>query len=268
MGYRIDIDHSGCITCGICMDVCPVEALDMSRPQAPGVETGPGPGRPMAWMMEHPLQVGECIGCGICIGECPPNVMTLVEATGEVPLAARQGPIDRPARRRAGHLAPAVARDPRGPQARPRLAVGRPVHVADAIATAAVAGLDVDGRRCATQPHRSVPGRVSRRHRRGAVRRPDRRRTLRRGLRRRGRGQSVPVRSAAGSARRRARAPAGAGCWTSRSRSGRSSDSRPSTARSPRSSRRRYGALSAWRSSVAGPPACPRPGTWPASATP
>ena len=97
MGYRIDIDHSGCITCGICMDVCPVEALDMSRPQAPGVETGPGPGRPLAWMMEHPLQVGECIGCGICIGECPPNVMTLVEATGEVPLAARQGPIDRPA---------------------------------------------------------------------------------------------------------------------------------------------------------------------------
>ena len=27
MGYRIDIDHRGCITCGICMDVCPVEAL-------------------------------------------------------------------------------------------------------------------------------------------------------------------------------------------------------------------------------------------------
>ena len=47
MGYRIDIDHGGCITCGICMDVCPVEALDMSRPDAPGVETGPGPGHPL-----------------------------------------------------------------------------------------------------------------------------------------------------------------------------------------------------------------------------
>ena len=96
MGYRIDIDHGGCITCGICMDVCPVEALDMSRPDAPGVETGPGPGHPLAWMMEHPLQVGECIGCGICIRECPPNVMSLVTMSGEVPLAARQGPIDRP----------------------------------------------------------------------------------------------------------------------------------------------------------------------------
>ena len=36
MGYRIDIDHTGCINCGICMDTCPVEALDMSRPQTAG----------------------------------------------------------------------------------------------------------------------------------------------------------------------------------------------------------------------------------------
>ncbi len=43
MGYRIDIDQQGCMTCGICMDVCPVEALDMTRPKAPGIETGPGP---------------------------------------------------------------------------------------------------------------------------------------------------------------------------------------------------------------------------------
>ena len=98
MGYRIDIDHKGCITCGICMDVCPVEALDMTRPDHPGVETGPVGGRPMPWAMERPLQVGECIGCGICIRECPPNVMTLVSLPGEtVPLAARQGPVERPA---------------------------------------------------------------------------------------------------------------------------------------------------------------------------
>ena len=42
MGYRIDIDHAGCINCGICMDICPVEALDMRRPQRPGIETGQG----------------------------------------------------------------------------------------------------------------------------------------------------------------------------------------------------------------------------------
>jgi NADPH-dependent glutamate synthase beta subunit-like oxidoreductase/Pyruvate/2-oxoacid:ferredoxin oxidoreductase delta subunit len=96
MGYRIDIDHRGCITCGICMDVCPVEALDMTRPLEPGIETGPGPGRPLPWTMERPLQVGECIGCGICIRECPPNVMSLAAVEGTVPLAARQGPIERP----------------------------------------------------------------------------------------------------------------------------------------------------------------------------
>ncbi len=96
MGYRIDIDQRGCITCGVCMDVCPVEALDMSRPQAAGIETGPGPGFPLPWTMERPLQVGECIGCGICIRECPPNVMSLVTLAGEVPLQPRQGPIERP----------------------------------------------------------------------------------------------------------------------------------------------------------------------------
>jgi NADPH-dependent glutamate synthase beta subunit-like oxidoreductase/Pyruvate/2-oxoacid:ferredoxin oxidoreductase delta subunit len=95
MGYRIDIDHAGCINCGICMDTCPVEALDMSRPGTAGIETG-GLGQPQDWMMEHPIQVGECIGCGICIGECPVVVMTLVAEPGETVLAPRQGPIERP----------------------------------------------------------------------------------------------------------------------------------------------------------------------------
>ncbi len=96
MGYRIDIDRTGCINCGICMDTCPVEALDMSRPTGPGIETA-GFGSPQTWMMEHPVQVGECIGCGICIGECPVVVMTLVSEPGTTRLAPRQGPIDRPA---------------------------------------------------------------------------------------------------------------------------------------------------------------------------
>ena len=46
MGYRIDIDAGNCINCGICMDVCPVQALDMSRPTAPGAETA-GRGGPL-----------------------------------------------------------------------------------------------------------------------------------------------------------------------------------------------------------------------------
>src|SRR5450432_2862518 len=95
MGYRIDIDSRNCINCGICMDVCPVEALDMSRPQSPGVEAGPGDG-PIPWLMERPIQVGECVGCSICVQECPVSVMTLSTVAGPTPLAPRQGPIHRP----------------------------------------------------------------------------------------------------------------------------------------------------------------------------
>jgi NADH-quinone oxidoreductase subunit F len=95
MGYRIAIDQGNCINCGVCMDVCPVEALDMSRPERPGVEASRGEG-PLRWMMEYPVQVGECIGCSICIRECPVVVMTLETVDGPTPLVARQGPIDRP----------------------------------------------------------------------------------------------------------------------------------------------------------------------------
>jgi NADPH-dependent glutamate synthase beta subunit-like oxidoreductase/NAD-dependent dihydropyrimidine dehydrogenase PreA subunit len=95
MGYRIDIDHDNCLNCAVCMDVCPVEALDMSRPAGPGVEAA-GRGMPQPWMMERPVQVGECIGCGICIRECPTVVMSLATMEGATPLAARQGPISRP----------------------------------------------------------------------------------------------------------------------------------------------------------------------------
>jgi NADPH-dependent glutamate synthase beta subunit-like oxidoreductase/Pyruvate/2-oxoacid:ferredoxin oxidoreductase delta subunit len=96
MGYRIDIEHGDCINCGICMDVCPVEALDMSRPVTPGVEMGLGASATAPWMMEHPIQVGECIGCSICIRECPVAVMTLDATDSPVALAPRQGPIHRP----------------------------------------------------------------------------------------------------------------------------------------------------------------------------
>jgi NADPH-dependent glutamate synthase beta chain and related oxidoreductases len=96
MGYRIDIDHGGCINCGICMDVCPVEALDMSRPERPGIESGQGFGQPFVWSMEHPVQVGECIGCTVCIEQCPVTVMTLATQPGPTDLAPRQGPIHRP----------------------------------------------------------------------------------------------------------------------------------------------------------------------------
>jgi NADPH-dependent glutamate synthase beta subunit-like oxidoreductase/Pyruvate/2-oxoacid:ferredoxin oxidoreductase delta subunit len=96
MGYRIQIEDKGCLNCGVCMDVCPVQALDMTRPQRPGVEGSGIIGAPFAWMMEYPVQVGECIGCGICVRECPTHVVLLDTVEGATALAARQGPIQRP----------------------------------------------------------------------------------------------------------------------------------------------------------------------------
>ncbi len=92
MGYRIDIDYRNCLTCGICMDVCPVQALDMRRPKRAGVEGEP----PNPWLMETPIQVGECVGCGICIRECPVSVMALATEANGPALAPRQGPIEAP----------------------------------------------------------------------------------------------------------------------------------------------------------------------------
>jgi len=96
MGYRIDIDYRNCLNCGVCMDVCPVEALDMSRPVSAGIESADRGAPGIPWMMEYPVQVGECIGCSICIRECPVVVMTLATVDGVTPVLERQGPISRP----------------------------------------------------------------------------------------------------------------------------------------------------------------------------
>ena len=193
MGYRIDIDQQGCMTCGICMDVCPVEALDMTRPKAPGIETGPGPGAPLPWAMEQPLQVGECIGCGICIRECPPMVMSLATMDGAVPLAERQGPIDRPAPAHDGWLPLSdVTREALKP--RHDSPWGDLFRWRTRIAAGAVAGLDHDGRRAAGHARRTLPGGLPGRHRRRPLCRAGGRGQVCRRVRRRRRGQPVPVR--------------------------------------------------------------------------
>ncbi|MBA3877222.1 MAG: hypothetical protein C0498_09850 [Anaerolinea sp.] len=77
MAYQITLAPTGCFNCGICMDLCPVHALDMTRPIRPGVEAGIGSPGVTPWMMEYPTQVGTCIGCGICVTECPVQVLSL-----------------------------------------------------------------------------------------------------------------------------------------------------------------------------------------------
>ena len=100
MAYRFQVNQQTCINCGICMDLCPVRCLDMSRPSGEG-EIGqawarqspiPGMWADRPWMMLVPVQVASCVGCQVCVQECPTNAITIESKIQEVVLA-RRGPI-------------------------------------------------------------------------------------------------------------------------------------------------------------------------------
>ncbi len=101
MAYRFHVDPSACINCGICMDLCPVRCLDMSRPAGSG-EIGteherlspiPGLAASRPWMMLAPIQVDSCVGCQVCAQECPTGAITIEGGIPQVVYAAR-GPLE------------------------------------------------------------------------------------------------------------------------------------------------------------------------------
>jgi NADPH-dependent glutamate synthase beta subunit-like oxidoreductase/NAD-dependent dihydropyrimidine dehydrogenase PreA subunit len=97
MAYQFRVNTVSCINCGICMDLCPVRCLDMTRPAGAGELASddqrqspiPGPGAARPWMMLTPVQVAACIGCDICAHECPTNAISIVGAQHGVAYAAR-----------------------------------------------------------------------------------------------------------------------------------------------------------------------------------
>ncbi len=97
MAYRFQVNQQTCINCGICMDLCPVRCLDMTRPAGEG-EHGqeeqllspiPDGSAMHPWMMLAPVQVAPCIGCQVCAQECPTNAITIESSVQEVVYSQR-----------------------------------------------------------------------------------------------------------------------------------------------------------------------------------
>src|SRR6266568_1884494 len=100
MAYRFQVNQQTCINCGICMDLCPVRCLDMTRPSGEGelaregelLSPVPGDSATRAWMMLVPVQVAACVGCQVCVQECPTNAITIESSVKEL-VYARRGPV-------------------------------------------------------------------------------------------------------------------------------------------------------------------------------
>src|SRR5258708_26344865 len=97
MAYRFQVNRQTCINCGICMDLCPVRCLDMTRPSGEGEMGGerdtrspiPGDFARRAWMMLVPVPVAQCVGCQVCAQECQTNAITIESSIKELVYAKR-----------------------------------------------------------------------------------------------------------------------------------------------------------------------------------
>lgn len=94
--FAVTIDDGDCINCGICMDVCSIRTLDMTRAREPGPEgtflRGIPGGEPVReWMMSTPVQVDHCNGCTVCVRECPTQAISIRPVAERPAFPPRQG---------------------------------------------------------------------------------------------------------------------------------------------------------------------------------
>lgn len=63
--YQASVDKDECTSCGMCIDICPTNALSMSESDVAEVNTA------------------NCIGCGLCASTCPIEAIILKEVKTE-----------------------------------------------------------------------------------------------------------------------------------------------------------------------------------------
>jgi len=59
LGNYVEKNEDRCTHCGMCISICPVEALTMDK---------------IVWKVHY--DADKCIACGMCIDACPPGAMT------------------------------------------------------------------------------------------------------------------------------------------------------------------------------------------------
>jgi Pyruvate/2-oxoacid:ferredoxin oxidoreductase delta subunit len=94
--FQFSFDADQCLNCGVCVDVCPVHCLDMTRPQRHGPEADfarTDTPNTQTWMTVFPVQIARCTGCMVCTMECPTDVVAIEKVDGPVTFAPVQGPI-------------------------------------------------------------------------------------------------------------------------------------------------------------------------------
>jgi heterodisulfide reductase subunit A len=69
------VDDQICVGCGVCVDVCPVEAIELTEELVPVVTFGVAT---VVSGLKKVAKVGDgCIGCGSCASYCPSSAMSL-----------------------------------------------------------------------------------------------------------------------------------------------------------------------------------------------
>ncbi len=109
--FAVSVDEATCINCGICMDVCPIRTLDMTRaqghgPEATFVRSDPAAEFEHRWMMTVPVQVDHCNGCTICVRECPTEAISIRQVAARPTFVPRPGPMLAEPRDLGGHWGP------------------------------------------------------------------------------------------------------------------------------------------------------------------